>query len=113
MKAKSELRQFRSTRFWANVKALQQDANISDRSLSETLGLSPNYMTNAYQNCGIPNVFVALTLADLFNTTVEELSFGAIGIELRLAQIEQEKKRLEEELEEAKRDIYNIDKKER
>lgn len=96
---------FRSSRWWSNVSALRVDADISEKELSKLLGKSENYLFNAVKNGGVPNVADALLIAELFETTVEDLAFGSVGLEIRKRQLEAELQRITEEIEDAKKDI--------
>lgn len=102
---KANVRQFRTSRWWSNVQALRSDSEISEKDLSAILGKSDNYLSTAIKNGGVPNVADALMMADLFGTTVEELAFGSVGLEIRKAQLEAELQRITEEIEDAKRDV--------
>lgn len=105
MKKKSEIRQFRPSRWWSNVQALRHDANMTERELSAYIGKSESYLTTAIRNSGIPNLADALLLAEAFSTTIEDLAYGAISLEIRKAQLEEELKRITEEIADAQRDI--------
>lgn len=105
MKNKSELRKFRSSRWWSNVQALRVDAGITEKDLSLYIGKSDQYIFNAVRNGGAPNVADALMIADAFDTTVDELAYGSIGLEIRKKQLEEELQRITEEIEDAKRDV--------
>ena len=108
MKKKTDLNQFRSSRWWSNVQALRCDAGLSEKDLSIYLSKSENYITNAIRNGGVPNLADALLIADTFDTTVEEIAFGMVGLEIRKAQLEAELKRITEEIEDAKQDMRRI-----
>lgn len=108
MRSKNELKQFRTSRWWSNVQALRIDADVSERDFSTLIGKSENYYTTALKNGGVPNVADALTISQLFGTTVEEIAFGSIGLEIRKAQLEAELKRITEEIEDAKRDVEGV-----
>lgn len=106
MKNKNEIRQFRPSRWWSNVQALRGDANITEKELSAYIGKSENYLIQAVRNGGIPNLADALAIAQAFDTTIEELAFGAVGLEIRKAQLEAELARITEEIEDARNDIH-------
>lgn len=105
---KEILKQFRSSRWWSNVQALRIDAGISERDFSAFLGKSESYYSTAVKNGGVPNIADALIVAQLFDVTVEEIAFGSIGLEIRKAQLEEELKRIVEEIEDAKRDVKGV-----
>ena len=105
MKSKNLIIQFRPSRFWSNVQALRVDAGLTEKDLSLYVGASENYITNAIKNGGVPNIAVALSLAQTFDTTTEELAFGAVGLEIRKKQLEAELERIVEEIEDARKDI--------
>ena len=102
---KKNIKQFRSSRWWSNVQAMRVDANLTEKDISQLLGKSEQYYAAAVKNSGVPNVADALTIAQLFDVTVEEIAFGSIGLEIRKAQLEAELKRIIEEIEDAKHDI--------
>lgn len=108
MRNKKDIKTFRPSRWWSNVSALRADAGLTEKDLSNYLGKSDNYITNAVRNGGSPNLADALLIADAFETTVENLAYGAVGLEIRKAQLEAELKRIKEELEDAKRDIIGM-----
>lgn len=108
IKSKKEIKTFRPTRWWSNVQALRADARLSEIELSKYIGKYDGYITNAIKNSGIPNVSDALMLAEAFNTTVEEIAFGVIGLEIRKAQLEAELLRISDEIEDAKKDSEKI-----
>ena len=105
---KESIKQFRSSRWWSNVQALRIDAGISEKDFSALLGKSENYYATAVKNGGVPNIADALIVAQLFDVTVEEIAFGSIGLEIRKAQLEEELKRIVEEIEDAKRDVKGV-----
>lgn len=105
---KESIKQFRSSRWWSNVQALRIDAGISEKDFSALLGKSENYYATAVKNGGVPNIADALIVAQLFDVTVEEIAFGSIGLEIRKAQLEEELKRIVEEIEDAKRDVEEV-----
>lgn len=109
MKSKNKIKQFRPSRWWSNVQALRSDANISEKELSAYIGKSENYLIQAVRNGGVPNIADALLIAQAFDTTIEELAFGAVGLEIRKAQLEAELARITEEIADARNDIYNKD----
>ena len=100
-------RKFRTSRWWSNVQALRCDADVSEKDLSVILGKSDGYLTSAVKNGGVPNVADALAFADVFNTSVEELAFGSIGLEIRKAQLQEELRKITEEIEDAKNDVLS------
>lgn len=100
-----EKKSFRSSRFWSNVIALMNDAGFTESQLSELLGFKTNYIQTAAKNSGVPSVAVALSIAELFNVTVEELSYGAVGLELRKRQLENELKKIQEEIDDVRKDL--------
>lgn len=108
MERKDSIKQFRSSRWWSNVQALRIDAELSEKEFSTILGKSENYYSQAVKNGGVPNIADALTIAQLFGITVEEIAFGSIGLEIRKAQLEEELKRIVEEIEDAKRDVKGV-----
>lgn len=110
---KKDFKQFRSSRWWSNVQALRIDSNLSEKDMSQLLGRSDNYYPNAVKNGGVPNIADALTIAQLFEVTVEEIAFGSIGLEIRKAQLEAELKRIVEEIEDAKKDVEGVNKNEK
>lgn len=105
---KDEMKQFRSSRWWSNVQALRADCGISEKDFSQYIGKNENYINLAVRNGGVPNLADALTIAQAFDVTIEELAFGAVGLEIRKAQLEAELKRITEEIEDAKRDMEVI-----
>lgn len=105
MKSKNEIRKFRPSRWWSNVQALRVDADVSEVALSKLLGRNDNYINLAVKNGGSPNVADAIAIAEAFDTTIEELAFGNVGLELRKKQLESELQRIIEELEDAKKGI--------
>ena len=105
---KKELKRFRSSRWWSNVQALRIDAGLSEKDMSQLLGRTDNYFSNAVKNGGVPNIVDALNMAQFFGVTVEDLAFGTIGLEIRKAQLESELKRITEEIEDVKKDVEGV-----
>lgn len=108
MKSKKDIRTFRPSRWWSNVTALRADAGLSEKDLAVYIGKSDNYISNAVRNGGSPNLADALMLADAFDTTIENLAYGAVGLEIRKAQLEAELQKITEELEDAKKDVLKM-----
>ena len=104
MKSKKNLRKFRASRWWSNVQALRCDCELSERALSQYIGKSDNYISNAIKNGGAPNLADALIIAEAFEISIEELAFGAVGLEIRKAQLEAELAKIREEIEDIKND---------
>ena len=91
-------KEFSSMRWWSNIQALRQEKGMSESSLSLKLGKADNYICMASKNCSVPNVADALTVAQFFGTTVEDLAFGCIGLEIRRKRLEEELKSVMEEI---------------
>ena len=102
---KDDMRQFRSSRWWSNVQALRIDCGLNEKDFSVYLGKNENYINSAVKNGGVPNIADALMIAQAFDTSVEDLAFGSIGLEIRKAQLEAELQRITEEIEDARKDI--------
>ena len=94
-------KEFSSTRFWSNVEILMKEKEMTTQNLSLAIGATPTYIVNASRNKGVPNISTALGLAEVFGTTVEELAFGNVGLELR-------KERLLKELEQVNKELAEI-----
>ena len=110
MKCKNDIRQFRPTRWWSNVQALRADAGMSEVDLSRFLSKADNYINNAAKNLGSPNIADALMIAEAFDTTVEEIAFGVVGLEIRKAQLLEELRKLSEEIADAQKDAERREK---
>lgn len=110
MKKRTEIRTFRPSRWWSNVQALRIDAGLTEQELSGLIGKSEGYLKTAIKNGGVPNLADAVTIAELFDTTCENLAFGSIGLEIRKAQLETELQKIIEEIEDAKKDVGGMKK---
>lgn len=99
------MKKFSSARWWNNVTALRKDAEITEKELSETLGLASTYITNATSNMGVPNVATALAIAEFFETTVESIAFEPIGLELRKKKLKAEIIKMNQELQDIEKDL--------
>ena len=108
MKNKKEIRQFRPSRWWANVTALRVDGGISEKELSELVGKKETYIRLAVKHGGSPNIADALAIAEAFGKSVEELAFDAIGLEIRRRQLEEELARIQEEIQDAQNDFSRM-----
>lgn len=92
------VKEFSSAKFWNNVQFLVESKGVAYATLSETIGRRKNYILTATKNNGVPSTDVALNIAQYFDTTVEELAYGNVGLEAR-------KKALLAELEEINRKL--------
>ena len=108
MKKKSEIRAFRPSRWWSNVTALRVDSGISETDLATLVGVSDKYFTQALKNGGAPNISIAIAIADIFGVTIEDLAFGAIGLEIRQRQLEAELAKIKEEIADAQNDVARL-----
>jgi len=98
-------REFKTSRFWSNVTALRVDKEITEPELSEMIGANKSYITTARNNSGIPSLPNSFLIADILGVSIEELCFGAVGLEIRKSQLEAELKKLMEDIEDCKKDI--------
>ena len=105
---KKVIRQFRPSKFWSNVTALRTDAGISERDLSILIGMKDTYVNKAILHGGTPNIAVVLAIAEIFGTTVEDLAFGAIGLQIRQRQLEAELAKIKEEIADAEADVARL-----
>ena len=105
MKNKKEIRAFRPSRWWSNVQALRADAGLTELELSRYIGKSDSYISQAIKNGGSPNIAEAIMLAEAFDTTVEEIAFGVVGLEIRKEQLLAELARLNDEIADAQADV--------
>lgn len=96
------MKEFSSTKFWSNVEILMNEKEMSTQSLSLAIGTTPTYIVNASRHKGVPSTAISLALAHVFGTTVEDLAFGNIGLEIRKA-------RLMKELEDINRELAEIE----
>lgn len=105
MKKKNEIKAFRPSRWWSNVTALRIDSGVTEKELSALIGKTENYLQNAIRHGGSPNIADALAIAEAFGMTVEELAYGAIGLQIRQKQLEAELARIREEILDAENDV--------
>lgn len=108
--ANRKIRTFRPSRFWSNVTALRVEAGFTPVDTSRMIGQCDSYMTAAVTNGGVPNIETALKIADLFGTTVEELAYGAVGLEIRRTQLLAELEKLNDEINDVKKDTIKGEK---
>jgi transcriptional regulator with XRE-family HTH domain len=63
--------------FWNRVKQLVKLNNTTQRSLSETIGLSPRTIEVQINRNSVPDVFEAMKIASALGVTVEYLVTGS------------------------------------
>ena len=63
--------------FWNRVKTLIKQSSFTQRSLSESIGLSPRTLEIMMNRGSIPDIFQAYKMAQLLNTSIEYLITGS------------------------------------